>query len=272
MTLPVVPFGRHRVTRLIMGGNPLRGNSHFTEELSREMGAYHTYETVSATFRECERNGINTVQMRGDAIIFDWIDRYRKEGGRLQWILQTASEWTKGIPDNIREIARHDVIGIYHHGSKTDNLWKEGKIEQVGEYLKVIRDTGLVTGLGTHMPEVIEYAEEHGWDLDFYMACLHNLSKIRRESVLAGGAFVTEPFDEEDRATMGGTIRKTKKPCCAFKILSAGRKCGSPGEVRQAFAETLSAIKPHDVMIAGMWQKHANQVKTDADMVRDLLS
>ncbi len=38
--LPTIKFGKYEVTRLFIGGNPLCGNSHFSEQLSREMAEY----------------------------------------------------------------------------------------------------------------------------------------------------------------------------------------------------------------------------------------
>lgn len=45
---------------------------------------------------------------------------------------------------NIRVISASGAITIYHHGTKTDRLWNERKIDSVKEYLKSIRDTGKV--------------------------------------------------------------------------------------------------------------------------------
>jgi len=38
----------------------------------------------------------------------------------------------------------------------------------------MIHDAGLPAGIGSHIPEVIQYAEEKGWETDFYMACFYN--------------------------------------------------------------------------------------------------
>ena len=38
--VPQVPFGPHRVSRLISGGNPLCGNSHFSHAWSEDMRGY----------------------------------------------------------------------------------------------------------------------------------------------------------------------------------------------------------------------------------------
>ena len=269
-TLPTVDFCGTEITRVIVGGNPLRGYSHFSEELDREMVEYHTCENAVKLLFDCERNGINAMLSRGDEIIFNIVRTFREQGGTLHWIGQTASEY----PDpreNIRQIASLKPIAIYHHGSNTDNCWKEGTIDTVQDYLKAIRDTGCAVGLGTHMPEVLRYAEDNNWDVDFYMACVYNLSKIQRNSLLAGGERVEEPFDDPDRDVMCEFIRSTSKPCLAFKILGSGRKCNSPGQVREAFQFAFDRIKPIDAVVVGLFQKHKDQVAEDCGIVREVL-
>ena len=166
------------------------------------MTEFFTAERVVETLHRCEASGINTFQGRGDFHrVMYWLELFRREGGQLHWIGQTASEM-HDVYQNIRVIAAMGAVGIYHHGTVTDALWKEGRQDEVLNRLKAIRDTGLQVGLGTHMPEVIEYAEEHDWDVDFYMACFYNISRIERESALAGGEFVdlysSHPMAEAD--------------------------------------------------------------------------
>ena len=43
-TLPTIKLGKHDVTRLIIGGNPIYGHSHFNRILSQYMVAWHTPE------------------------------------------------------------------------------------------------------------------------------------------------------------------------------------------------------------------------------------
>jgi hypothetical protein len=77
MLLPHVPFGPHKISRLVIGGNPLRGNSHLSEERSCEMREYYTTENVLAAWFEAEKAGATAMQSRGDQTVMDWVDRYR---------------------------------------------------------------------------------------------------------------------------------------------------------------------------------------------------
>ena len=262
--LPQVRLGRSDwfVTRLISGGNPLCANSHFSDEMSQHMRDYFTPEQVIAYLHHLQQAGINTLQARGDYHrILHWLELFRRQGGQLHWIAQTASEMSD-VFQNIRVLAAAGAIGIYHHGTQTDRFWMEGRIEAARDYLKCMRDTGVQVGLGTHVPEVIEYAEEKGWDVDFYMASFYNLSRKPRESALVAGSATTaqEEFLAEDPSRMCQVIRQTEKTCLAFKILGASRLCATQEEVATAFRFAFSGIKPKDAVVVGMFPKHEDQI------------
>lgn len=265
MTLPTIPFGEYQVTRLIMGGNPLCGNSHYSRAMNRDMADYYTPERVVEVFQRCEAEGINTVQARGDYHrILHYFELYRRAGGKMHWIAQTASEM-HDIKTNIRVIAAFGAIGIYFHGSRTDSYWHEGRIDEVEDYLKCMRDQGVQVGLGTHIPEVIEYAEEKDWDVDFYMACFYNLNRQKRESALVSGVFTKEAFYEEDPPRMCETIRQTPKTCLAFKIMAASRLCADQEQVRRTFQWAFDHIKPQDAVVVGMFPKYEDQIKLNVE-------
>jgi hypothetical protein len=268
--LPTIRIGDHDITRLVIGGNPFSGGSHYSSELDKAFIDYYSNENMKRALLECESAGLNTMQSRGDRHIMRMVNEYRNEGGTLQWIVQTASE-LRDLPRHVRQIAGQGAIGIYHHGTRTDQLWFDGRIDEVQDLLKVMRDQGVLVGLGTHLFEVIEYADEHDWDVDFYLACFYRLSDEPRESpVVAGAHQKQERYDDVDRARMVQTIQQTPKPCFGFKILAANRKCDSPESVREAFEFAFANIKPTDAVIVGMYQEHINQVEMNANLVAEI--
>jgi len=269
--LPVIKLGGYDISRLIIGGNPLSGNSHVSLQMNEEMEDFFTTAQIKKTLFHSEKCGLNAMQMRGDRHIIRIMREYRSEGGKMHWIAQTASE-IQPYESNISQIVKNDPVAIYHHGTVTDELFKNGDFRDLKKRLSVIRESGKAVGLGTHMPQVIEYAEEHDWDIDFYMASVYNLSKIDRvSSVVTGIANCDEPFDDEDCAIMYRTIRATNKTCLVFKILGATRKCQSPDTVRGAFAEAFRSIKSIDAVVVGMFPKEKDQVAENAGFVMDIL-
>ena len=267
LEIPQVSFGPHKVSRLIVGGNPVSGNSHVSTEMSDEMRDYFTAANVLKLLRECEQAGINTWQSRGDRHILRLLNEHRLGGGGLQWIAQTASELAS-IPNNIRNLAAAGAIGVYHHGSQTDKFWAAGNIEEAHEMLKVARQTGVQVGLATHIPEVIDYVESKGWDLDFYMTCLYNLSRPKEEAArLAGGEAGGDVFWDPDRGKMLERIRRTARQCLIFKVYGASRKCSSPREMLDALRLVSGYAKPADCVIIGMFPKHQEQVRENCRLV-----
>jgi len=270
--LPTVQLGDQPITRLIIGGNPFRGNSHFSDRMSRDMEAYFTVERIKQTLFACERHGINAVQARGDAMMLACIREYWAEGGTMHFIVQTASE-LRDLHAHVRHLADFGALAIYIHGTFTDRHYLDGDMTEVIELGKAIRDTGVAVGLCSHIPEVIQLAEEQDWDVDFYMACMYNISRTQRESALVTGKEPKEAerFDHNDKFKMLETIRQTPKTCLAFKVLGAARLCGSPEQVRAAFVTVYGGIKPQDACVVGMFPKYRDQIAENCRYVREVL-
>lgn len=268
-TLPTVALGNSdiQVTRLIIGGNPLCGNSHYTPEMSTDMREYFTPEQVVKCLHDAQAAGINTLQARGDFHrVLYWRELFKREGGDLRFVCQTASEM-HDLLSNIRVIAATGAEAIYHHGTRTDNLWLDGRIDEVQDALKCMRDCGVQVGLGSHIPEVFDYVENKGWDVDFYMTCLYNLNRSKRESALVDpfnkGTF--EEFRPEDPPNMLRVVQQTDKMCLVFKILAANRKCKTQEDVREAFEFAFAHIKPTDAVVVGMFPKYEDQIRLNVE-------
>ncbi len=267
--LPMVGFGPHTISRLIVGGNPVSATSHVSPELDAEMRDYFTTAHTKKFLQDCESADINTWQSRGDRHIMRTLNEYRLEGGRIQWIAQTATEYGD-LQRNLREICTLKPIGIYHHGSQTDRLWQTAKLDQLCDNLKAIRQTGAQVGLGTHIPEVVDYAETKGWDFDFYMTCVYNLSRGAEEAAkVAGRAVQGEFFRDADRELMLDRVRQTSKTCLIFKVYGATRQCATADSRRAAIKLVFRAAKPRDAVVIGMFPKRQEQVLENCRLVTE---
>jgi len=149
--LPTIKIGPHDVTRLTMGGNIISGTSHVNQALDDEMEDYYSAQNVKRALRRCEECGINTVVLRADKHIMRLLREYRLEGGNLQWIAQTASEMVS-FEGNVNAAMRYNPIAFYHHGSMTDRLFQDGRLDQFRASLKVLSATGLPVGVATDNP------------------------------------------------------------------------------------------------------------------------
>jgi len=265
-----VRIGSVSVGRFLIGHNPPSGNSHISAEVDAAMRAYFNDQTVPALYRQAEELGLRTIMIRGDYRMLDWVELYRRAGGTMNVVGQTASEM-HDIFANIRVMAAAGVEAIYHHGTQTDKFWREGRIDDCRDYLQCMRDCGVAVGLGTHQPEIIDHAQQNGWDVDFYVASFYNLSRVPRESSAVTGrkAYDIEVYDDADRERMCEMILAVDKPVLAFKILGAGRKCGSQEQVAEAFRYAYSHIKPSDAVVVGVFGRDADELALDVGYARD---
>ena len=272
--LPTIALGPHRVTRLIIGGNPIYGYSHFNKHFDRHMTDWHTPERVMELLRRCEQCGLNTFQNSYAERTLADLDRYRAAGGTMHWLCLGKPDWDQH-PEHIDDAARHKPIGIAPHGALAERLHRQKKYDVLTDLLKRIRDRGVLVGLSAHDPKLIETAEEKGWDVDYYMCCLYYLTRTRggvpddpRRGPAAGRDLSARPTRRGCSRSSG----RSTKPCLAYKVLAAGRRIGNPAEVRRCFEEAFANIKPTDAVIVGMYQQFGDQVGENAAIVREIAS
>ncbi len=273
--LPLVPFGKYKLSRLIAGANPIYGYSHFNYLFSAAMAEYHTTERVLAFLKELERAGVNTWQASwSERLENDWL-KYKDQGGKMQLLVLSRPTFNQQ-PEMAARAAKLKPMGIAQHGVSTNALWNAKQFDKSLDYLKRIRDTGVMVGLSGHNPLAIEYAEEKGWDVDYYMTALYNLFRPREEfeKLLGGTGHIPlgEIYLPQDPPRMMQTIREVKKPCLTYKVLAAGRAVDSPEQVKQNLAAALNGIKPTDPVIIGLYQRYNDQIGQTAQFVREIMA
>lgn len=261
--LPQVQFGKVRLARLLVGGNPFNAGSHLSIFVNKEMRQYYTPEQILKTLRRCQEVGINAWQASGGNV--DLYRRFIEAGGRMHYLSLGRD------PEDIAPLVRGGCLGIAHHGEVTDQLFKAGQLDRVQDYLKRVREAGLMVGVSTHIPAVVDAIESKGWDLDFYMCCVYERHRSSEElKQLLGHVPIParEVYLESDPPRMFEAIRRTRRPCLAFKILAAGRLSERPAWVEAAFRQTFQSIKPGDAVIVGIYDKFSDQPAEDAAYTR----
>lgn len=262
--MPTLKLGPHTLSRLVVGANCFNAGSHLSTFVNREMKAYYTPEQVLKTLRRCQEVGINTWQSGcGNLALYR---RFLDEGGQMHFL---AIECDK--PEVIQTLKDGGCIGIAHHGERTDSLFKNKRLDHAHDYLKRIRDAGLQVGVSTHMPDVVDYVESKGWDVDYYMTCVyerHRSAEALKQLLGCVPLPVGEVYLREDPPRMYKAMRATKRPCLAFKILAAGRLSEHPAMVDMAFRDTFAGIKPTDGVIVGIYDRYSDQPAECAELVR----
>jgi hypothetical protein len=263
-TLPQTRIGPHSISRLVCGANPFNGGSHLSTFVNRQMREYYTPEQILKTLRRCQEVGINCWQSGGGN--FDLYRRFVDSGGKMHFLSIEAGK-TSILP----KLAKGGCVGVAHHGEVTDSLFKQGKLDQVADFLKRVHDAGLPAGISTHMPAVVDAVESKGWQLDYYMTCVYERHRSKEDLQKLLGHVpipVGEVYLESDPPRMYQAMRNTRRPCLAFKILAAGRLSEHQGWVEQAFRQTLQSSKPMDGIIIGIYDQYSDQPAEDAGFVR----
>ena len=263
--IPKIKLGKYNISRLILGGNYIAGGSHLSPFIDKELKNYFTEEKIIKFIQKCLDQGINTWQSSGKHV--DVFQKLNQKGHKLNYI-SLGFEKDEVELDKFVETG---TIGVAHHGEFTDEYFKKDKMHLVQEYCKKVRDSGLMVGVSTHIPEVMKYILEKDWDIDFFMCCLYERHRSRQQLKNLLGKVpipVGEVYLESDPDRMFEVIKQTEKPCLAFKILAAGRKCQNQETVEQTFEDTFKEIKPNDAVIVGMHPIHENQAQLNAEYVK----
>ncbi|MHB8902520.1 MAG: hypothetical protein ACYC6Y_27480 [Thermoguttaceae bacterium] len=272
-SLPTITVGTHRITRLVVGSNPLLGYSYLGPHVDNAMKEYFTPDQVVEFLLDCEQAGINAHQFSytptGDSSGI--IRKARDRGSKLNFFCLARN------PDEVRPaIEAANPFAMVHHGGVTDSRFAEGKSGLVHDFVKAVHDGGLLAGVSAHNPDCIKQIADEGWEVDFFMTCFYYLTRkpgqqarepVSEPDLLHVGHY---PFYRNDPQVMTQVVRQVDKPCFGFKILGAGRKCADQNTVREAFRFAFENIKPTDGVIVGMFPKYFDEIKANTEYARTL--
>ncbi len=283
--LPTVALGKQRVTRFIVGSNPIYGYSHFNRQYDQHMLEWFTDDRIVQLLLACERAGINAWQASYNQNMSRQFPKLREAGCTIQFICLAASwhfdETMARTPEAVvdgtikcaRAAANFKPVGIAFHGWATDTLFRAGKLDMLRSFVNAVHDLGVAAGISTHNPAILAALEEKNFGNEFYMTSLHYLSRRPEDWQREFGTQpVGEVYVSTDPAKMCAAVRKVNKPCLVYKVLAAGRRCGSPDEIRSAFEFAYKNIKPSDACIVGLYPRYSDQVTEDTQLVRKLLA
>ncbi|MCX7006374.1 MAG: hypothetical protein NTY53_03845 [Kiritimatiellaeota bacterium] len=264
--MPTIQLGKHRISRLLAGSNPILGYSYSGEHADRHMKEYFTPERTVEFLQNCERAGITTHQFADPEHALPYLRPLRERGSRMNFIcLHSQREKIKDA------VGQAQPIAMVHHGGATDRLFAEGKAGMVHDYVKAAHDAGVLAGVSAHNPDCIKRIADEGWEVDFFMACFYFLTRktVKKDAEIPMLDFGL-PFFKDDPKNMTQVIRQVKQPCLAFKVLGAGRHCANQQTVRAAFEFAFENIKPGDGVIVGMFPWCFDEVGANARFAREL--
>lgn len=216
---PRTEVGGVSLSRMIIGTNWVAGYSHRSPSQDNMIKRrYATPESMIPMFQKFLEHGIDTVMAPYDQAphIFEAVKLTEEKAGRKMIMVDTpvinvddSAEGRREAEKAIKESAsRGATFCLIHHYSAEQLVCKRTRsIDRIDDYTKMIRDAGMIPGLSAHMPELVIYSDENGYDVETYIQiynCMGFLMQVEVEAV-------------------NSIIRNAKKPVMTIKSMAAGR-------------------------------------------------
>ena len=216
---PRTTVGGVSVSRMIIGTNWMAGWSHTGAAADAMIHARNDDpKNLIPMLETFVNNGIDTIMapMGKAPHVLTAIRETEQKTGKKMIIVDTPSINVEDSAAGRREAEatiracreNGSTFCLLHHVSVEQLINKEKhEIRRIEDYLKMVRDNGLIPGFGAHMPEVITYADEQGYDVETYIQiynCMGFLMQVEIE-------------------TVNRVIRKAKHPVMTIKSMAAGR-------------------------------------------------
>ncbi len=251
-TMPCAKVGNVKISRLICGGNLINGYAHSRNLIyvSSLLKHYFTDEKVFETLRVAEENGINTLisnvssMAHGQENTIRLLNKYWKTGGKIQWLAQ-ADSTVDNPTGHVKKAIDNGAVGVFIQGACGDTLVKSGRLDVIEKVISLIKDKGLIAGVGGHSLEVPIAIETAAIGVDFHFKTLNDVNYMC----------------DAPRQTIE-FMKKVNKPWIAYKVLGAGVTRPEKG-FEYAFENGV------DFIVAGMFDF---QVAEDAAVARNILS
>jgi uncharacterized membrane protein YphA (DoxX/SURF4 family) len=257
-----IPF-----SRVILGGNLLSGWAHSRDLIyvSQLVKAYHQKEKIFATLLLAEECGINTLLT--NPILCSLIDEYWKRGiGKIQFISDCAGllyddKGASPMPftqylDKVKKAIDTGAVACYIQGETADYYMGKGEPDAISKVLDLIKQNGILTGIGAHRIETIKACVDTGFQPDFWMKTLHHHNYWSAKNP----EWHDNIFCYNTEETIA-YMKTLSQPFIAFKTMAAGAILPNDG-FRFAFENGA------DFVCAGMYDF---QMVEDVNIACDIL-
>jgi len=258
--LPMGAIKGLRVSRMLLGGNLL---THFCH--SRDLqyvynltAHYNTEAKILETLAIAEANGINTVSMHNPPVPMSILRKYRKQGGKIQWIICPTADIAPGMEAysrEVKELINDGCDAIYLWGVRADELIAPDKIEYMAKAVEIAKNHGVPSGVGCHDLRVVIECEKNKIPCDFYIKTFHHhnypSAKLNHDSMWCS--------NPEETAQV---MKSVEKPWIAFKTMAAGA-IPPPDAFRYSFDNGA------DHILVGMFDY---EIAEDVQIAKDVLA
>ena len=233
--------------RMLIGSNWVLGFSHRTTSADNMIKhRYSNKEAVCDLICAYLEYGVDAMMapfvgddMQPNAVVMYGIHMAEDKMGRKVILIDTPIINVTNTPEahdftarKIEAVRKNGAdFCLLHHSSVEQLVCKHtGTIDRLEEYTKMIRDNNMIPGLSAHMPELILYSDEQGYDVETYIQlynCMGFLMQVEIEYI-------------------NKVIWNAKKPVMTIKPMAAGR-CSPFVGLTFSFA----TLRPCDMVTVG---------------------
>ena len=216
---PRTMVGGVSLPRMLMGSNWILGYSHTSAAADAKINARNRNRDAIAEIAGVFLNaGVDAVMapIAANPVLMDGLKLAEDRAGK--GFIRIDTPWMN-VDDNaaarkeceavVKASAAAGCKFCFPHHSSAEQLVNKNlqAIPRLPDYLKMIRDAGMIPGLSAHMPELIIYSDKNNYDVETYVQiynCMGFLMQIEVESI-------------------HNTIHNAKKPVMTIKAMAAGR-------------------------------------------------
>jgi len=230
--------------RMIAGTNWILGYSHTSSSADQMIvNRNKNREAIVSMLRAYNEYGINAVMgpFGDNPVLADAVHQAEDEFGSKIVIVDTPIVNVDDSAEARREaearFRQSRELGatfcLIHHSSAEQLVNKNLKaIPRLPDYLKMIREQGMIPGLSAHMPELIIYSDLNEYDVETYIQiynCMGFLMQVEVESVRR-------------------IIERAQHPVMTIKAMAAGRCTPYVG-----LSFSYATLREQDMVVVGAY-------------------
>jgi hypothetical protein len=239
---PRTVVGGVSLSRMIIGTNWILGYSHTGSAADSHIKRMNgSKEAVAAILETFLSQGVDTLMglFKGNQALIDGVTLAQERTGKKIILIDTpilnVADSEEARKEAEESIAFSRSIGatfcLPHHTAVERLVYKGTEtIDRLPDYLAMIRDHGLIPGLSAHMPEVIVYTDNNGYDVETYIQIYNCASFLMQVEV----------------EYINKVIWEARKPVMTIKPMAAGRVTPFVG-----LSFSWATIRPQDMVTVG---------------------
>ena len=239
---PRTTVGGVSLPRMLIGTNWVLGYSHTSTSADALIRDRHSSpERISALLEAYLSHGVDALMapVVGNELLLEGVKLAEERTGKKITLISTpiidVSDTAQGrakAEAAIKEAKRAgSTFCLIHHSSAEQLVSKlRHTMDRLTDYLYMIRENGMIPGLSAHMPELVLFSDEQGYDVETYIQiynCMGFLMQVEVEYIHK-------------------VIWGAKKPVMTIKSMAAGRCSPFVG-----LTFSYSTIRPCDMVTVG---------------------